>query len=92
MIRAIDNYFERDGEKIGWIRDKRVYNHEGEKLGYYTDKYVFDMKGNKLGYIQGEYFYTMDDKKTRLEELNSHVEGGAYSDIERAAVRMFLGD
>jgi hypothetical protein len=93
MIKVNGRYLWRGGEKIGFIRDEHVWSHEGEKLGYWREDHIFDMGGHKVAYLQADYIYFNNSaRKVRIEDNNKEIIGGDLSDIERAAVLVFLGE
>ena len=93
MLKIIENDIMRGTEKIGWISSNDIYNKEGKKLGYFSSNDIYDHDGHKLGYIEGNHLITSDEHKITLDDNRvHHVVGGSISDIERAAIRLLLGD
>jgi len=93
MIKVEGKYFWREGKKIGFIRDEHIWSYEGEKLGYWREDHIFDMDGHKLAYLQDDHIYFNNSpQKIRIEDNNKEIIGGDLSNIERAAVRIFLGE
>lgn len=93
MINVSGKDLFRGGQKIGYIQGNDIFSHDGKKLGYVDSKHVFSRDGQKLAYLEGDYVYhTQDSKKMRIEDNHQHVNGGAISDVQRAAARVLLGD
>ncbi|MEK7193446.1 MAG: 4-fold beta flower protein [Patescibacteria group bacterium] len=92
MITIIGNDVRRGGAKIGWVRANDVYNEDGKKVGYFSSNDIYDTNNHKLGYIEGNYLYASDGHKIELDDIRKEITGGSLSDLERAAVRLLLGD
>jgi hypothetical protein len=93
MIRIEGRYLFRGGTRIGSIGEGRVTDHVGERVGYYTDDHVCDKDNRKIAYIEGDYIHFIDSsRKIRIEDNNKDMEGGSLSNVEKAAVRILLGD
>jgi hypothetical protein len=93
MIKVDGKYFLKNSEKIGFMRDEHIFDHEGEKLGYYDNDHVFDKNGHKLAYLQDDKICFEGSVRTlRVEDNNKDIVGGGLSNIERAAVRVLLGE
>jgi len=92
MLKIIDNDITRAGTKVGWISENDIYDEEGKKLGYFSDNDVYDANNKKLAYIDNNYINTADGMKLRLDENRKAVVGGSYSDLERAAIFLLIGD
>jgi len=91
MIKISGNDILKDGAKVGWIQDNRIYNIDGEKVGYVTGNDVMGATGVKKGYFTTEgYRRVGKDTVTRLEDLSKKVTGGDYGDLERAAIFTFF--
>ncbi len=91
-IRNKDIY--RANVKIGWIRENDIYDHAGKKLGYFMESNgdIFNYGGTKVAYLEGDYLVMLNGKKLRLDENHAKITGGLYSELARAAIRLFLGD
>jgi len=92
MITIVGNDMRRGGEKIGWIEENDLYNEDGKKVGYWSSNDIYDASGRKFGYIEGNYLYASDGHKFELDDIRKEITGGSLSDLERAAVRLLLGD
>ena len=92
MIRVSGHELTRGGQKIGSIQGDYIYSYEGHKLGSVQGTHVFDVSGNKLAWLEGDYIRTTSGKSIRIEDNHEHVNGGEISDIQRAAIRILLGD
>ena len=92
MIHIAGNDLMRGGEKIGWLEGNDVYDRDGTKLGFYTSNDIYDISGKKVGYIQGNYIFGEGGHKIRVDDNRTHITGGAYPDLTRAAIRLLLGD
>ncbi|MDO8537144.1 MAG: hypothetical protein Q7R94_02775 [bacterium] len=92
MIKVVGNDIWRSAEKLGWFSENDIYEKNGKKLGYFEDNDIYDSVGKKLGYIEGDFIRTMDGRSIRLEDNRRHIVGGTISDLERAAIRLLIGD
>lgn len=93
MITVNGREFFRGGTKIGYIGDNHIFDHSGEKIGFCSSDHIYDEDGHKVAYIEGDYIYLSNSsRKIRLEDNEKNVEGGNLSNIERATVRVLLGD
>jgi len=92
MIKIEGNDIRRGGEKIGWIEENDMFNEDGKKVGYWSSNDIYDGNGRKLGYIEGNYCYASDGNKFELDDIRKEITGGSLSDLERAAVRLLLGN
>ncbi len=93
MINVSGKDLMRAGQKIGYIQGNDIFSHEGRKLGYVQGNHVFNRDGQKLAYLQDDHIYhAHDSQKTRIEDNHQQVSGGEISDVQRAAVRVLLGD
>jgi len=92
MIKVDGNTLWRGGEKIGWVENYRVYDHNGYEIGYYENERIYDAHGKEIGWIKGDYIETHGGRSIRLDDNRWDIEGGDFSDLARAAVRLLLGD
>jgi len=93
MIKVDGHTFLRSGEKIGFIDGDYIKNHDGDKVGYCRDEHVFDMAGHKLAYIEDDRICFRDSsRKIRVEDNNDDIVGGDLSNLQKAAVRVLLGE
>ena len=93
MIKIIGNDIINNGEKIGYIRDNDIFNVGGNKIGYYSGDDIFNYKGIKIGYLEGNYIkYENGNRSISISENKSRVNGGAISNVCRAAIRLLFGD
>jgi sporulation protein YlmC with PRC-barrel domain len=92
MLKIVGNDVHRGTEKIGYLEGNDVYNHVGRKVGYFSGNDIFDMAGKKVGYILNNRIHTASGESISVSENRSHVSGGTYSDLHRAAIRLLLGD
>lgn len=94
MLKIIGRDVWRGDEKIGWVSGNDVYNKEGHKVGYFSrgDGHIYDSSMKKIGYIEENHLYMVGRDRIRLDDNRKEVTGGALDDIDRAAVRLLLGD
>ncbi len=93
MIRVDGHTFIRSGEKIGFIDGTHIKNHSGDKVGYYQEDHIYNRDGHKLAYLEGDHIcFTDSSHKIRIEDNNRDVSGGSLSNIQKAAVRVLLGE
>lgn len=93
MIKIIGNDIWRGGSKVGWIGSGYIKDSSGDKVGIYTHDHVIDRTGRKVAYISGDYIYISgSSRKIRIEDNEREIVGGDLSDIEKAAVRVLLGE
>lgn len=93
MLKIVGNDIYRSGEKVGWASGNDIYGKDGGKLGYFLSNDIYNYDGLKLGYVGGDYIKTSDGRGLRLDDNRTHhVTGGSASDLERAAIRLLLGD
>ncbi len=93
MIKIAGNDITRGGQKLGYLRENDVYDAHGKKLGYYQENDIYDASGRKLGYLEGNYLKDASgDNVDSLTEVRRDIQGGTISDLERAAIRLLVGD
>jgi len=93
MIRVEGRDLWRGGVKIGLVGDGYIMDHTGTKVGIYTLDNVLDRNGHKLAHIEGDYiFFSTSSQKIRIEDNSKDVVGGSLTNIQRAAVRILLGE
>jgi hypothetical protein len=92
MIKVEGRNIWRNGEKIGYIGSGHVIDHAGEKIGAYTQENIYDRTGHKVASITDDYVYVVGSSKIRIEDIIKEVPGGTLTNIERAAVRILLGE
>lgn len=93
MIKIVGNDMMRGGEKLGYIRENDIYDRMGKKLGYHQENDIYDAHGRKLGYLEGNYLKDASgDGVDSLTEIRRDIQGGTISDLERAAIRLLVGD
>ena len=93
MIRVDGHTFWRGGDKIGFIDGDHIKNHEGDKVGYVQGNYIYDIKGHKLAYMEADHICFLNSPhKIRIEDNDKEISGGDLSNIQKAAVRVLLGE
>lgn len=93
MINVQGNEFIRSGARIGRIEGEHIFDHSGNKAGYFSGDHVYDAAGRKVAYLQGDYIYFENSsQKIRIEDNNRDVSGGGLNNLQRAAVRVLLGE
>jgi hypothetical protein len=93
MIKVEGRDLFREGTKIGYIDSDHIIDHSGEKVGLCSGDHVFDKDGHKVALIDGDYICFSDSgHKIRIEDNNRDVAGGSLSNIQRAAIRVLLGE
>jgi hypothetical protein len=92
MIQIYGNDIKRAGVKIGWIEGDHIYDYTGKRIGYFGDNKIWNAAGDKIAHMEGEYVWLSNGKdKIRIEDNIKEVNGGALSDLCRAAIRLLLG-
>ena len=92
MVKLIDNDVWRDGDKIGYIQENRVYSHDGTRLGYFEQIYVHNKDGDKVAYIQDDHLISYTgSSNVSLETVSEKVQGGVLPEIGKCAVYVLLG-
>lgn len=92
MIKVEGNEFVRSGARIGRIEGEH-YDHGGQKAGYFLGDHIYDAAGRKAAYLQGDYIhFDNSNQKIRIEDNNRDVSGGSLNNLQRAAVRVLLGE
>ncbi|MDR3559558.1 MAG: hypothetical protein P4L62_04595 [Candidatus Pacebacteria bacterium] len=93
MIKVEGHEFVRAGAKIGRINGEYIYDHSGKKAGYFFGNQVYNSFGRKVAYLEGDYIHFHDSsQKIRIEDNNWDVSGGSLNNVQRAAVRVLLGE
>ena len=93
MIKVLGRDLWREGSKIGYVDNGHIVDHLGERVGTYTTDEIRDKTGRKVAHISGDYIFFLDSsRKIRIEENNQDVVGGSLSNIQKAAVRVLLGE
>ena len=95
MINIKDNDLWRGGEKVGYIEGDHIVDHAGKKLGHFSEseKKIYDESDKEVGKIVGNHItFPGDEHFIRLEDNQEQIVGGVYSDVVRAAIRIFLGE
>lgn len=92
MLKIVNNDIWRGMEKIGWLEGNDVYDSEGRKLGYFSDNDIYDADGRKIAYLKDDDVFSTGGKKLDVSEINREIQGSVASSLERAAVRMLLGN
>ncbi|HEX8974613.1 MAG TPA: hypothetical protein VF817_03955 [Patescibacteria group bacterium] len=93
MIRVDGHTFWRGGEKVGFIEDNHIKNYDGDRVGYYIDEHIYNSRDHKVAYLLDDYIcFTDSSKKIRIEDNNKDVYGGSLNNVQRAAVRVLLGE
>ena len=93
MIKVEGRNLWRGGVKIGFIEGGHVFDHAGNKIGFYTGDLIYDQSGRKIAFLEGDYIFFNDGSpKIRIENNNEDVVGGSLSNVEKAAVRILLGE
>ncbi len=93
MITVEGSWFVRAGEKIGYIDGEHIMDHSGNRVGYVDGEHVFDQGGHRVAYISGDYIYFEgSSNRIRIEDNDRDIVGGGYSNIQKAAVRVLLGE
>lgn len=93
MIKVEGKDLWRGGVKIGYVENGHIIDHSGEKIGFYRDNHVFDRNENKIAYIEDDFIHFSDStQKIRIEDNNEDVVGGDLTNLEKAAVRILLGE
>jgi hypothetical protein len=91
QIRGTDIY--RAGQKIGYVEGNHIFSHEGKKLGFVEGNHIYNSNNQKLGYLEGDKIYDSTGKQHISIEANQQlIQGGEYSDTQRAAIRFLLGE
>lgn len=93
MIKIVGNDMMRGGEKLGYFRENDIYDRSGKKLGYYQENDIYAASGKKMGYLEGNYLKDASgDTVESLTEVRRDIQGGTISDLERAAIRLLVGN
>lgn len=92
MIKLSDNDIFRGGEKIGFFSENDIFDKEGKKIGYYSSNDIYDESGRKQAYVEGNQIRLTEGGTISISENRQVVQGGSASDLERAAIRVLLGD
>ena len=95
MITIKDKELWRGGEKVGRVEEDHILDHEGKRLGHFSDseKKIYDENGKEVGKIVGNHItFPGDEHYIRVEDNQQLILGGVYSDVARAAIRIFLGE
>ena len=93
MIKIIGNDITRGGQKLGYFQGNDIFDAHNKKLGYFRENDIYDGSGRKLGYLEGNYI--KDAHGTTVESITAmhrDIQGGTISDLERAAIRLLVGD
>jgi len=93
MIHIVDNDILRGTEKLGYLSGNDVFDRNSRKMGYHSSDTVYDLSGRKLGYIKDGHLRQPDgDNVASLMDIHKEITGGTISDIERAAIRLLIGN
>ncbi len=92
MIKVEGRNLWRGGTKIGYVGHDYILDHAGEKVGFFAGNHIMDRTGHKIAEISGDYILVYGGQKIRIEDNNRDVIDGELSNVERAAVRLTLGE
>ena len=93
MIKIIGNDITRGGQKLGYFQGNDIFDAHTKKLGYFKENDIYDAGNRKLGYLEGNYLKDAGgDTVDSLTEVRRDIQGGTISDLERAAIRLLVGD
>ena len=92
MVKISGNDVLREGTKIGWLSGNDVYNLSGTKVGFYTANDIYNDRGVKIAYLDGAYLRLTNGTNLATERVRREIQGGAYSDLARAAILLLLGN
>ena len=89
MISTRGNDIYREGRKIGWFSNNRIYDQTGKSLGYFTSDTVYDVNGRRLAHIEDDKVYS-GSKQMRLEDVLSGIAAVGLSDAACVAITTLL--
>ncbi len=95
MIKIIDNDLWRNSQKIGWLERNRIFDENGRELGYYDEgrHEIYNMSGGpRVAYMENNLIRSIDGRSLQLDDIQEEVQGGAVSDLCRAAIWLLIGD
>ena len=93
MIKIVGNDITRGGQKLGYFQGNDIFDADTKKLGYFKENDIYDAGNRKLGYLEGNYLKDAGGSTVdSLTEVRRDIQGGTISDLERAAIRLLVGD
>jgi hypothetical protein len=92
MIRFDGRHFWRGTDKIGILDDEFIRDRNGDKIGYHRDKYIFDMKHKIAYLDDDYICFLNSSHKIHIEDNNRDITGSELSIIEKAMARVLLGE